>query len=327
VSSGDDIQRVIDEHVRSDQAIGPVRRISRDRLNRLMAVLGRGPEPDRATDEALALLSLLGVDEEIRRELSLSAEQAKALGIEFREAFPIVQAYSRAAARIVDAEASLARQLLRQRPEAERAQYLERLLTLLLPLGVRGFEVIHAALFHATLLDELAPDQLEEHDGAPMWVALVDLCGSTRYLASARAGEAEQLVDALFEAGQTCVQGRQVRVVKYVGDGIFLVGRDPTDVARASFDALDQIAATLPLPARAGVAHGPLLRRSGDYFGLAVNLAQLLTKVARQGTVLATREAAADFPRELRGRGRRVRIRGWDQQLEVVTLRRPDGAP
>jgi class 3 adenylate cyclase len=128
----------------------------------------------------------------------------------------------------------------------------------------------------------------------------------------------------LFEAGQVCVQGRPVRVVKYVGDGVFLVSRDATDVALASFDALDQIAARLPLPARGGVARGPLLRRSGDYFGLVVNLAQLLTKVARQRTVVTTRDAAEHLPRELRGRARRVRVRGWKEQLEVVALRRPD---
>jgi adenylate cyclase len=116
-----------------------------------------------------------------------------------------------------------------------------------------------------------------------------------------------------------------VRVVKYVGDGMFLVGRDPIEVAEACFAALDQIDATLPLPARAGVAYGPLLRRAGDYFGLPVNLSQLLTKVGRPGTVLATREAAADFPPKLRGRRRQVRIPGRDERLDVFTLRRAVG--
>jgi adenylate cyclase len=300
--------------------------MSRDRLRRVMSLLGRGPESDQATEEVRALLSLVGVEEEIRRDLASSMDEAVALGIDFREALPIVQAYSRATARIVDAEAALTRQLLRERPEGERAAYLDRLLATLLPLGLRGFEVLHAALFHATLLDELAPEQLEGQDATPLCVALVDLCGSTPYLASADPEEAEQLVDALFEAGQKCVLDRPVRVVKYVGDGIFLCGREPQDVAAASFAALDHIDATLPLPARAGVAHGPLLRRSGDYFGLAVNLAQLLTKVARPGTVIATDQAAAECPAEMQGRRRRVRIRGWDERLDVVALRRPDSA-
>jgi class 3 adenylate cyclase len=321
VATRKDIEQVIEGHVEAQQPNGPRRGLARDRLRRFMSLLGRGSGPEQATEEVLALLSLLGVDDDTQRELTVSTEQARGLGIEFREVIPVVQAYSRATTRIVDAEAALTRQLLRQRPEDERGEYLDRVLKSLVPLGVRWFEVLHAALLYATLLDELAPDQLEEHE-TPLCVALVDLCGSTRYLASADAEEAEQLVDALFEAGQMCALNRQVRVVKYVGDGIFLVGRDALEVAQASIEALDHIDASLPLPARAGMARGPLLRRAGDYFGLAVNVAQLLTKVARPGTVLATRAAAAEFPAELCGRSRAVRIRGWDERLDVVTLRR-----
>jgi class 3 adenylate cyclase len=323
LSTAKDIEQVIEGHVGAHQAVAPMRRSARDRLRRFVSLLGRGPEPEQATEDLLALIALLGVEDEVQRELMINAEQARGLGIDLREAVPVVQAYSRAITRIVDAEAGLTQQLLRQHPEEERAAYLDRILTMLLPLGARWFEVLHAALFHATLLDELSADQLDEHETTPLCVALVDLCGSTPYLASVEPEEAEQLVDALFEAGQTCVQGRQVRVVKYVGDGMFLVGRDPMEVAQASFAALDHIDASMPLPARAGVAHGPLLRRAGDYFGLPVNLAQLLTKVARPGIVLATREAAADFPPALRGRRRQVRIRGRDERLDVYTLRRP----
>jgi adenylate cyclase len=155
-------------------------------------------------------------------------------------------------------------------------------------------------------------------------VALVDLCGSTTFLAKADAASTEQLVDALFEAGQSSVVDRQVRVLKYVGDGIYLIGRDPVEVAEATFAALDRIAATLPFAARAGLAYGPVLRRAGDYFGLPVNLAQYLTKMARPGAVLATSEAAQEFPRERRGRRRAVPLGGGDERLHVVPLRRTD---
>ena len=157
-------------------------------------------------------------------------------------------------------------------------------------------------------------------------MALVDLCGSTTYLANADAGATEQLVDSLFEAGQMCILDRPVRLLKYVGDGIYLIGRDPVEVAQASFAALDRIAATLTLPARAGIAYGPVLRRAGDYFGLAVSLAQHMTKMASSRTVLATGEAASELPQEMRGRRRSVRIGGEGETLDVVALRRPDRA-
>ena len=131
------------------------------------------------------------------------------------------------------------------------------------------------------------------------------------------------MVDALFEAGQAATLGRAVRAIKYVGDGFFLAGADPSAVALAAFEALDHIDRSLPLSARAGLAHGPLLRRAGDYFGLPVNLAQLLTKAASPGTVLATEPAADGVPAAMRGAERRLELRGIDGPLTVVEVVRP----
>src|SRR5207244_1008533 len=91
--------------------------------------------------------------------------------------------------------------------------------------------------------------------------------GSSRRRRRRRAAAVE-MVDALFAAGQAATDERPVRATKYVGDGFFLTGGDPSAVASAAFDALDDIDRLLPLSARAGLAYGPLLRRAGDYFGL-----------------------------------------------------------
>jgi adenylate cyclase len=97
-----------------------------------------------------------------------------------------------------------------------------------------------------------------------------------------------------------------VQPVKYVGDGVFLAGREPREVAAAALDALAHVQEFLPLDARAGLAHGEVLRRAGDIFGLPVNLAQLLTKSAAPGTLLAQREVAMALPRRMRGETRPV---------------------
>lgn len=327
MGSEEDIGRVIENRVRGQGAPLGGPRAARDALQRLVSLFGWGRQPEEGAEEVLALLALLGVEEEVRGELTDGFDQAEELGVEVSDVLPIIQAYARAIARMVEAEAGLVRQLVSQKAEDERAAYLDRILAAFLPLGMRGFEVLHTTMLDATLRDELAPEQLVEQASAPVFVALVDLCGSTRYLASADEEAAGELVDALFEAGQTCVLDRHVRVMKYVGDGIFLVGRDAVEVAEASFAAMDQIDARLDLDSRAGIASGPALRRAGDHFGLPVNLAQLLTKVAPPGTVLATDDAARELPPEWHGPRRRAEIRGWSDPLEVVALKRGGGEP
>jgi class 3 adenylate cyclase len=319
-----DIDEVIAGHVRARHAAVPGRRAVLDKLQGLLSLLGRGGEPEEATEEVFALLSLLGVDDELRDEVTAGLERVRALGIELSEALPVIQAYSRGVTRVVEAEANLIRTHVRQATDDDHSSVLDEFLTALLPIGMRGFDVLHVSLLGEMLRDELAQDQPDAHGMTPLCVALVDLCGSTAYLAKADSDATEQLVDALFEAGQMCIFDRPVRVLKYVGDGIYLVGRNPIEVAQASFAALDRLAATLPVPARAGMAYGPVLRRAGDYFGFAVNLAQLLTKKARPGTVLATSEAASEFPPAERGRRRSVRIGSQGDRLSVVALRRPD---
>jgi adenylate cyclase len=266
--------------------------------------------PDR-DDEALALLRLIGgeaVDlERLERELTAAVGDARDLGVP-GDAFPaLAQAWARAVGRIVDAEAETARGLLAAVEEDQRAEALDQLLAAALPVTSATFDVLHAAMLRDALAEALTPDSLEEAEGAPAAIALVDLVGSTRYLAHASTAEATELVDTLFEAGQLATVGRATRPVKYVGDGVFLAGRDTAEVAGAALDALDHIAENLPIPARAGLAYGPVLRRAGDFFGLPMNMAQILTKAARPGTVLATDQAAAELPAEMVGRRRVLR--------------------
>ena len=86
--------------------------------------------------------------------------------------------------------------------------------------------------------------------------------GSTTYLESASHEETAELVDILFEAGQLATVERSVRALKYVGDGVFIAGRDAVEVAHAALDAVDLIAERSPIPARAGFAYGMALRRA-----------------------------------------------------------------
>src|SRR5436309_1516342 len=311
-----------------DRRLGSVAVAPREQFRRLLSLLV-GRRPDASLEhEAHALLRLLGVDpvdaEEVEHELEAVLEQARTAGIDRELAPPVTQAYIRAVGRVVEAEAESAREILRGVPAEERAERLDGLLAALLPAAARAFELLHTTLLRPALAEALSPERLTEPPTAPVAIALVDLTGSTRHLARNPAAAAEGMVDALFEAGQAATLDHPVRAVKYVGDGVFLAGADPSAVALAAFEALEHIERSLPLSARAGLAYGPLLRRAGDYFGLPVNLAQLLTKDASPGSLLATESAAEGLPPALLGRRRRIRVRGIQGRLKVVTLVRPD---
>src|SRR5438067_2357107 len=79
-----------------------------------------------------------------------------------------------------------------------------------------------------------------------------------------------------------------VRVDKWLGDGVMLVGVDSAPVVAAVMAICDRHAETGELPMRAGIASGPVILLEGDdYVGRAVNTAARLCDRAEAGQVLA----------------------------------------
>ena len=75
---------------------------------------------------------------------------------------------------------------------------------------------------------------------------------------------------------------------------------------------------------RAGIATGPTLPQSGDYYGRSVNLASRVTGIARPGSVLvdtATREAAGEAGLNYSFAGER-RLKGIDPEGKLFRVRR-----
>jgi adenylate cyclase len=83
-----------------------------------------------------------------------------------------------------------------------------------------------------------------------------------------------------------------VTLVKSIGDAVLLVSPEATPLLRSALAlvaAADREGEDFP-QLRVGVASGPALRRAGDWYGRAVNLASRVTSAARPGSVLATGE-------------------------------------
>ena len=75
---------------------------------------------------------------------------------------------------------------------------------------------------------------------------------------------------------------------------------------------------------RAGIATGPTLPQSGDFYGRSVNLASRVTGIARPGSVLVdtpTREAAGEDGFEYSFAGER-RLKGIDARTKLFRVRR-----
>jgi adenylate cyclase len=298
------------------------------------AVLGRhfpsGRDPaarDGGREEEVAtLLRVVGLHPEsdgaAERATAEAIEAAREAGVELETLVALAQAYSRGLGRVVAAESDYVRRLLKAHGAARRADYLDELLSTSLPRAHDLFVTLHQAMLRDALEDTLTDESLGEPEVTLRAVALVDVCDSTGYFADAGLGQTEQLVDALFEAGRSAAARRAVWVVKYVGDGVFLLGRRPRDVADAALHAIASLEAELPLGARAGLAAGPVVRRAGDYFGMAVNLAQRLAAAAQPGQLLATEPAAADLAGERVSARKQLEVRGVEEPVAVAVIDR-----
>ena len=119
-------------------------------------------------------------------------------------------------------------------------------------------------------------------------VCFVDIVGYTTQSRSLDGAELVEWVDRFEQDTTTLVVDHSGQVIKTIGDEVLFTVADPA--------AAVTIALTLtgrgadpddPFPAvRAGIAHGPVVRRLGDVFGSTVNAASRLTSAARPGTVL-----------------------------------------
>jgi adenylate cyclase len=90
-----------------------------------------------------------------------------------------------------------------------------------------------------------------------------------------------------------------VRLVKTIGDAVMFVAPEPApllDTALGLMEVAEREGEQFPA-LHAGAAHGPALRRWGDYYGGPVNLAARLTERARPASLItdtAVRERAGD---------------------------------
>jgi adenylate cyclase len=120
-----------------------------------------------------------------------------------------------------------------------------------------------------------------------------------------------------------------VRLIKSIGDAVMFVAPEPApllDTMLCLMEAAEREGEQFP-SLHAGAAHGPALRRWGDYYGGPVNLAARLTERARPGAVIAdagVRELAGDESFEWSDAGLK-KLKGISEPTPVFRCRRAGG--
>ena len=156
-------------------------------------------------------------------------------------------------------------------------------------------------------------------------VGFADLVGFTSMSRGMERDELLALVERFDAEARERVTRGGGRVIKTIGDEVLYVAPTPADAAAIAFALLDvESTGGLP-PLRAGIAHGDVLLRHGDVFGEVVNIASRLVSLARPGTVLLDRNAAAALDDDSRWTVTRLRprrVRGYQHLVPHVLRRR-----
>jgi adenylate cyclase len=126
---------------------------------------------------------------------------------------------------------------------------------------------------------------------------------------------------ALRNTVRTVTSRVGVRVDKWLGDGVMLVGVDCAPLVDAVVTISAGHSRRGRLPLRAGVACGQVILLEGDdYVGSPVNLAARLSDRADPDQILAAEDGLMVPDSVVRGRAAPVALPGFSQSVSVVAL-------
>ena len=133
-----------------------------------------------------------------------------------------------------------------------------------------------------------APDDDQVSPSRLLFVGFADLVGYTALARTLSPGELHRLLSAFEQTVAEAVARHNGRLVKLIGDGAMFVADTAAAGCAAALDICTG-AADNDLPAvRVGGDIGPVISRSGDYFGEVVNRAARLVALARPASVVVT---------------------------------------
>ena len=156
--------------------------------------------------------------------------------------------------------------------------------------------------------------------------AFVDLCGFTDFVDDHGDEGAVHELQMLRALVREVTPMFGVRVEKWLGDGVMLVGVDPEPLVGATLAIEQRHQKSGQLELRGGIACGAVILLEGDdYVGRAVNLASRLCDVAEPGQLLAASDNL-ELPEWVSAEALpAVTVKGMAEEVPVVSLS-PDRA-
>jgi len=199
---------------------------------------------------------------------------------------------------------------------------MQRIFTMHLQEQVRNDAISRAELAHGRILG-----------ATEATIAFADLVGFTKLGEQIPPEELGAIARRLLELTSEAVQP-PVRLIKTIGDAVMLVSSDAGALLDAALELVrlaDAEGEEFPR-LRAGLATGPALHRSGDWYGSPVNLASRVTGIARPGSVVVTEPTRAAASASANGDGRwrwstlpARRLKGVDAAVALYRVRSLDG--
>jgi|TARA_B100000470_G_scaffold180502_1_gene145126 adenylate cyclase len=142
----------------------------------------------------------------------------------------------------------------------------------------------------------LLDDETSVHLSVERTFCFADLSGFTRLTEEKGPHESVEVLEEFRAMSRRVAAWRGVRVAKWLGDGVMLVGTEPTPTIAWAGHLIEHFAMARKINLRVGLATGEALLFEGDdYIGKPVNLAAKLCAVAKPGEILANCEVA-DLP-------------------------------
>lgn len=156
--------------------------------------------------------------------------------------------------------------------------------------------------------------------------AFVDLCGFTDFVDELGDEGAVQELRALRAAVREITPMFGVRVEKWLGDGVMLVGVEQEHLVGAALAIEERHTKHGQLELRGGIASGAVILLEGDdYVGRAVNVASRLCDLAEPGQLLAAADGL-ELPEWVTAEPLEpVSLKGMHLPVEIVALT-PDRA-
>ncbi|QIM21494.1 adenylate/guanylate cyclase domain-containing protein [Phycicoccus sp. HDW14] len=124
-------------------------------------------------------------------------------------------------------------------------------------------------------------------------VGFADLVAFTSFVRRMSERQLARLVQRFELLASDVVAEHGGRVIKTVGDEVLFVHTDAAAASAIALDLVDAMAEDELLPpVRVGLAHGRVVSRLGDVFGVTVNKASRITAVTPSGTVYVDEDMA-----------------------------------